>query len=311
MSNLSAFSNDLPLCQRNTYKLSRVISYYIGYAVLASIMSVVTTVLNGTFIMTMLVQKRIQKSISNRLVMILCIVDLLQGISTWPLTAANFIMFYKTDLNCFLLDLNNLLGYCLVALTWWTIFTVSLEQYIAILYPYFYMSKVTFCRLLSPMVVINILLVIINIVGKTKLKQKWIVYYRFVIPVVGVPMVLVLVYMNLKIIRCASQVASRITDTNKEEGKHIKSRAKAAKSCMIVILATIVCYCPSMWYIIYEKVRKPTPFMKNYIKDPSYISNLFSSVVDPIVYYWRLKSLRKATKDMFALVCNNHGIGHQ
>ena len=215
MSNLSAFSNDLPLCQRNTYKLSRVISYYIGYAVLASIMSVVTTVLNGTFIMTMLVQKRIQKSISNRLVMILCIVDLLQGISTWPLTAANFIMFYKTDLNCFLLDLNNLLGYCLVALTWWTIFTVSLEQYIAILYPYFYMSKVTFCRLLSPMVVINILLVIINIVGKTKLKQKWIVYYRFVIPVVGVPMVLVLVYMNLKIIRCASQVASRITDTNK------------------------------------------------------------------------------------------------
>ena len=122
---------------------------------------------------------------------------------------------------------------------------------------------------------------------------------------------MVLIYMHVRVIKCATQVAVRIKDTNREEGKMIKSRAKAAKSGLIVLTATLLCYCPNICYIIYEKLSVPTPNITTYIQYPTEILGLFSSVVDPIVYYWRLKSLRKATRDMFASLRKSRRVGQR
>ena len=290
---------------------SREKLYYLGIAMVTSMMTLVTVTLNCIFIAAMLSQKLFQKSLSNKLLMVLCMVDLLQGISSWPMLAVTFFKFYKFDMNCFLQDLNHLSGYVLSALTMGTIFIVSLEQFIAILHPYFYISNVTFCRLLGPVLMINSLVIITSIVGEITVNRTWMDYYNFIVPALGFPVMTILIYIHLKIIRCASQVAARITNTNKEEGKHIKARAKAAKSGLVVFVATLVCYCPYCCYTIYEKMNKYTPFSTNFIGYPSKIFGLFASVVDPIIYYWRLKSIRKATKDMFTSLCKNQKIGHQ
>ena len=287
-------------------------SYYFGIAILASTMTVVTIVVNCIFVATMLSQKLTQNSISNKLLLVLSSVDLLQGISIWPVAVAIAVMYSRFNTNCFLIDFNYFLGYHLVGLTIWTIFLITLEQYIAILHPYFYLSNVTFCRLLYPVVVIKVLLMITDIVGKIKLNKDWNNYYNAVVLAMWVPIMVAFVYMHAKIILCASRVAAKITNTNKGEGQKINARAKAARSGLIVLLATLVCYCPSIFYTIYKaKVGKPTPFITTFVQYPVELLVLFSSVVDPTVYYLRLKSLRRATKSMFASLCKSQSVGYE
>ena len=309
MSNVSTSNTSLSNC---TYEgLESAILFYFCMAMLGSVMTAVTIIVNCVLIATMLSQKLVHKSISNKLLVVLSIFDLLQGISTWPVAAANFVTFHRMDTNCFLLNLNYMLAHNLLTLTIWTIFIVVLEQYIAILHPYFYISNLTFCRLLIPVLVLNILLMTTYIVGRMKMNQKWNDTYNFLALAMGIPIIAAFIYMHTKITYCASQVAKRITNTNKEEGKNIKSRAKAAKSGLIVLLATSACYFPNMCYIIYEKVSRPTPSITTFAKYSTEILGLSSSVVDPLVYYWRLKSLRKASKNMFASCCKSKKVGNK
>ena len=86
------------------------------------------------------------------------------------------------------------------------------------------------------MLLANVLLIISDIM---KLDQIWINFYKvIVVYLVGV-VVIALVYMHITIIHCASRVAVQISESNKEEGKQIKTRANAAKSGLIELLATL------------------------------------------------------------------------
>ena len=308
MANISE-SDRFPIeCTRN---IPSATSLYLSIVILTGVMAVVTIVLSCTFIVTMLSQRLIQKSISNKLLVVLSMVDLMQGVSTWTLAGANFFIFYRIDINCFLWKLLILVGHRLVSLTVWTIFIITLEQYLAIIHPYFYISNVTFKRLISPMLVITSLITTINILGEMKINQTLNMYHRLALTTVGFFGITDLAYMHIKIMKCASGVAARITDTNREEGKMIKSRAKAAKSGLIVLLATFACYLPNICYVIYVKVSGgPTPSSTTFGQYLTEIIALFSSVVDPIIYYWRLKSLRKASKDMFTSLCKSQRVEH-
>ena len=288
-----------PTCNTNILLLSAR-SYYLCLAIFAAVMTAGTVILNTIFLAVIFSQKRIQKSISSKLLATLSMVDLLQGMCSWPLVTANFAIFHDFNKNCFLLDFNRLVGYRLATVTLTTILLLTLEQYIAIIHPYFFVSNVTFGRLIGPMLLANALLIVANVVVKVKLDQNWEDVYKIIVAAVTALMVMSLFYMHTKISRCASRVAVRISVTNKEEGKQIKTRSKAAKSGLVVLLATLLCYCPNICYIIYGKMSIPTPFITSYVQYPSEIFGLVSSVVDPIVYYWRLRSLRRATKDMFA-----------
>ena len=243
------------------------------------------------------------KIMSNRLLMVLSLNDLLHGILIWPLVTIRCVVTYRVEPNCITLDLLYFLAYHLGSLTMCSIFLVALEQYIAIVHPYFYLANVTFNRLVVPMLLYNSVFIAINIPLAVWYMRIWMVYTRFLFLPIMVMIVLALVYMHTKIIRCAANITAKITNTNKEEGKQIKSRAKAAKSGLIVLIATLVCYSPIICYNIYAQLTEPTPFVRTFVQTASEIISLFSSVVDPVVYYWRLKSLRKATKHMFHSIC--------
>ena len=306
MTNFSAAVPFPSPCETNKMSLSfssTTLWYYRSISILASLMTVVTIVLNSTFVATILSQKRLRTSISNKLLVILSLIDLLQGVFTWPLVAANFIIHSRVEANCLLMDLVYIIGYYVVGTTMTTIFLVTLEQYLAILHPYFYMSNVTFYRLVSPTIVSNSLVIVIDIIGLVNWNPAWMDDRKTLFVVTGIIIVITIVYMHIKIIRCASRVVAKITDTNRVEGKEIKSRAKAAKSGLMILVATLMCYCPNLCYIIYTRVRKPTSSTTTFVQLPSEIFGLFSSILDPAVCYWRLTILRKATKEMFASSC--------
>ena len=111
--------------------------------------------------------------------------------------------------------------------------------------------------------------------------------------------------MYKKINVCASKLAANINSNNKGEGRKIQSRVKAAKSSLIILAGTLVCYSPVICNNIYVKLGEQTSYSVIFISYPSQIMALFTSVVDPAVYYWRLSTLRKATRDMFSSMCKS------
>ena len=300
-------------CKTNRLVLlfsKNALSYYLCSATFSAVMTLVTILLNCMFLASVLHQKQMRKCISTKLLIVLSLNDLLQGTLLWPLNIVNFSSFYKMQPNCLIQDSLNFVGYHIAAVTMSAIFLVTLEQFIAILHPYFYIENVTFHRLVGPMLLLNSIILLINIPWAIKLIGMWMVYGKLSFLPLIFMIVIGLPYMHTKIIGCAANVAVKITATNKEEGRQIKSRAKAAKSGLVVLIATLVCYSPSIGYNIFILLSEPTPFMTTYIQTTAEILALLSSVVDPVVYYWRLKNIRTATKNMFHSICKNHNHVH-
>ena len=309
MSNTSVTSSSPSPCQTNRLVFSfseSALSYFFGLSIIAALMTLVTVILNCIFLASMVRQKQLCKSISNKLLIVLSLNDLMQGILLWPLIVVNWTNSYKMQPSCFTQDLMYFMGYHFAVVTMSTILLVALEQFIAILHPYFYIKNVTFCCLLGPMLLLNSVILIINVAWAIKLTGMWIVFGKLLFVPLFATMVVALIYMHTKIMRCAANVAAKITDTNREEGKQIKTRAKAAKSGLVVLIATLVCYSPFICYTIVVQFRERTPFMTTFIQNTTEILGLLSSLVDPVVYYWRLKSIRKATKQMFHSICKKH-----
>ena len=284
---------------------SNALFYYLGISILASLMTLVTILLNCTFLASMLHQKQMRKSISNKLLMALSLNDLLQGTLVWPLIAVASALHHRAQPSCITLDLIYFLAYHLGLMNMTIIFLVALEQYIAILHPYFYVANVTFYRLVVPMLLWTSIIIVTNISLAVWSIKIWMFYTKLLFLPLMVMTVAALVYMHTRIIICAAKIASKITGTNREEGKQIKSRAKAAKSGLIVLIATLLCYSSIISYNIYTQLREPTPFATTFVQTSAETAALFTSVVDPAVYYWRLKSLRNAAKAMFQSMCKN------
>ena len=279
------------------------LSLFLSLTSLACLMAVITIALNCIFLATILSQKRVQKSIANKLLMTLSFVDLLIGVLVWPLASTINFKNYSIDVNCDLVDVTLFLGYHFGILTLSAIFIVALEQYLAILHPYFYISKVTYFRLIWPIIVFNIIVLLTSIVVKIRIRVIWMHFVEILLLPIAVLIIVSLVYMYKKIIECALRVAANINSINREEGRKIKSRAKASKSSLIILIGTLVCYSPIICYNTYTKIGKQTPYNLIFFGYPSQIIAIFTSVVDPVVYYWRLSALRKATRDMFILMC--------
>ena len=280
------------------------LSLYLSHATLACLMVVITITLNSTFLATMLFQKTGQRSISNKLLMTLSVIDLLIGALVWPLVAAFSFKIYSIDVSsCDFINATIFLGYQFSMLTLCVIFLVALDQYLAILHPYSYISKVTYPRFIWPMIGINSLLLLFSIIVKIKFQKIWINSVQIVFLPIAMVIVASLIYVYRKVVVCVSRITKDINSTNKEEGRQIKSRAKAAKSSLIILIGTLICYLPVICYNIYVRVRGQTSYGVTFIGYPSQIMGLFTSVIDPAVYYWRLSTLRKATKNMFSSIC--------
>ena len=280
-------------------------TFYFFLFVVRILMTALTIILNITFLAALVHHKKTRQKTSSKFLMFLSTIDLLQGVTCWPIVTYISISWYNITLECFWSDMANSVGYGLGLATVSAIFLIALDQYLAILHPFFYVGKVTACRLLWPTVLLNVGLCAVNIVGRFKVLEVWFIY-RYLVIALTLVVIVAMICIYIKIMQFASMTVTRITVLNRDEGRQTQSRARAIKSTFIVLIATMSCYAPFMSYTIYENLKTPTSFSKTFIRIPLEMLTLSSSVLDPIIYYCRLKSLRIATRAMVYSVCRNH-----
>ena len=269
--------------------------FYLCSLVTRLLITITTIIFNFMFIAALLTDKHLKNNISKKLMMILSVIDLLQGFLCWPIAIYLNTGWLYLERNCLLSKILYSLGYILSFATITVVFLIALDQYLAIVHPFFYISQVTLRRLLVPWIPIHLALCVFNFIGRFMSLKVWHLY-RYVIAVMIFAIMLVLAYVHLGTIKQASIATKKINKTNKEEAKQIKLRAQASRSTLIVFLATVLCYLPLITYNAYESVGKRTSFSKTFLKLPAEMITLSTSVIDPIVYFCRLRCLRIAAK---------------
>ena len=279
--------------------------FYVFLTGVRILMTASTIILNLVFLATLVHHKKTRQKTSSKFLMFLSTIDLLQGATCWPIVTYISISWYNSKQECFWGNMANSVGYGVGFATVSAIFLIALDQYLAILHPFLYVSKVTACRLLWPTVLLNVGLYVINVVGRFKVVEVWVIY-RYLLIALTLLIIMAMICIYARIMQFASMTVTRIVTLNRDEGRQTKTRARAIKSTFIVLVATISCYTPFMAYTVYENLKIPTSFSKTFIRLPFEMLAMSSSVVDPIIYYCRLRSLRIATRAMMYSICRSH-----
>ena len=103
-------------------------------------------------------------------------------------------------------------------------------------------------------------------------------------------------YFYACILLKARQVRSQISSYNKREGNSIKNRAKAAWTSLIILFTFLICYRPVTAYLVFEIVtgNNVTTWSETYLELSANIIAMSNTLMNPLVYYWRMHFAREA-----------------
>ena len=276
--------------------------YYFCLAGVCSVIAIFAITLNTIFLVTVLHKKSLW-TLSNQLLTLLALIDLIQGLSICPLTLYVAVRLTRVKPACWLMKLLPFLGHSLEFASLSVIFIIAIEQYIAILHPYFHAESVTTGRLIYPATGLNVVVLVISGLARFKVQMCWIICKSLRATIKAILLILI-IYMYIMISHTAGKTARKITETNLGEGRRIVCRARAMKTSLIVLLSAIICHCPIMAYNVYEHLdNDATLSYKTYAMLSTHTIGTLNSVLDPLVYFWRMKSLRKAMGETLFLNC--------
>ena len=173
---------------------------------------------------------------------------------------------------------------------------LSIERYIAMKYSLRYSSLVTTPRLTIVVFcswIISVIPVIFHPIPATLLFAKWFIY------VTVMPAILIIVYCHTTVYFVSRQHMNRIkTEQLPSEGKtKFLEERKAFKTTSIIIALVFLSYVPTLTYGI----------LKDILRDIVLSCVFLNSLLNPFVYCWRKKDLRKVIMELLNIRQNGRG----
>ena len=199
--------------------------------------------------------------------------------------------------------------YIFVLLSLFNIVSVSIDRYVAVFHPFWYHAKAT-CK---THLMVAIAVYAIGIISSIPLAiifmtNRRIVSYMY-IALMGLSLATTS-YCNLKIFSLLKthtrQVTVSTNSANHETSGHFEVRRvqEKNKAATIAIITALffLCYTPFTVHLAITDLDKTTYTSSEFLR--SYWTNVFvllNSMLNPIVYYVRVRSVRNAFK---AMICN-------
>ena len=280
---------------------------------LGVIFTIASVTANGIFLLTCAAKRNI-RDFRMKLLMALSFVDLLQGIFVWGSTLYIFIRDYRDEMVIRHYKdesykagetLHIISGYALTFSSVTMLFVIGFEQYFAILYPYKHQRCVNAKIMLIPVLLLN---VVLSMTGGIIFTMT--IYWNMFVNIVhGILLLsfLTTVYFYIKVWQVSKRVQSEITSQNREEGLRIKKESKAAKTSCLVLITFVICYIPMvLLHVLYLFDNIITASNQFYYVWVSGMFAMSKSTWNPLIFYWRLKAVQKATKQFIRGMCGNH-----
>ncbi|XP_066915696.1 melatonin receptor type 1B-B-like [Clytia hemisphaerica] len=256
--------------------------------------SILAITFNLLFLIAMK-RNRLLHKLSNYLLVCMSIFDLTGGLTVLPAGATILIgRGYYTKF-CQLEQYTQSVGYTLVSMSFITIFTITLEQYIAICYPFFHQNNVKFRKLLVPMTTSWTLMAIACIICWHN-SASWI-YFQSIAGLIIIVTYITVVFCYTRLYLIATKMRRKITigSRNSQENHRPTRRHtnKAIITSFSIIFAFSISYIPISIFSLKKMISKVTHFEQTVVYEWVQLIALYSSVVSPLVYYWRLREVRR------------------
>ena len=293
--NSSKYEKDIFECHGALYSNKGI--YRVNNIVLAicySLESVAGVVLN---VMVLLAMKRNKKLhvLSNYLLMALSIEDLLAGLGIAPSLVILLSLRARSRPACVLLNAATLLGYSIATVSFFTIIGVTMEQFLAVAYPFFHERKITLHKIIWP-VIFTWLLVTVFLVLAWYSSDSWAAY----IGTLG--FIIFISYMVM--VCCYVKIFHVVRSTKKRMGsrdymRQMKQRNKTARTAGAIICGFTICYIPFCMVALWRMIFGTSLFVRNFILEWTQLICLANICVNPIVYCWRLTGVKKELRKIF------------
>ena len=281
------------------------------HLVMVPIVAMLTVVTNGVFIIT-LIKKKSLHTPSNILLGALALSDVLVAVVAEPLWMVNLSFTSIGEESTTFESVNNSLVTFQVALSFFYIATISLDRHMAVFYPFWYHAHAT-CK---SHIIIAIAVIVLSIILKTPLTviariELTIASYIFIAKMFIA--IIIACYCNWKIFGLIQKQmreinAAQTTTTRAEVRSSVCRRMHEKNKAVIVIIiamSLILCYMPFMIVIFMQGIGKTLSASDARLSlHWTVFLVLLNSLVNPIVYYARMKSFRKAAKE---LICKRRG----
>ena len=110
-------------------------------------------------------------------------------------------------------------------------------------------------------------------------------------------LLLLIIYLYANVISIARKTQRRIGNVV-NRSTIVKSNTRAIKTSFLVLVTFLVCYIPITIHSFYVTFHTNTPYLRSYVIIIVELIAMSCSMLDPFVYFWRLKILRKATRKL-------------
>ena len=288
----------------NAVEISRIILLAI-----VPILMVLTILANSAYIIT-LWKKSALHTPSNMLLGALAMSDVLVAIVGEPLWMVK--IFYTTNGRWFQTASQKAMVstmYFFILLSFFNIVSVSIDRYVAVFHPFWYHAKAT-CKthLMVAFAVYVVSIIAFTPLAIIAMKRANIVSYIY-IALMGLSLIITS-YCNMKIftlIKTNTRQVTAITNSgNHHTSGHFEVRQKLEKNkAVIIAIITVlffICYTPFTVYVAITDLNKPTPTNSEILAHYyTTIFVVFNSMINPTVYYARVRSVRNAFKEV---ICN-------
>ena len=299
------------------YPTNLGINHYEALIITVIVIGLMVVVSNGVFLFVVLKTRTLQ-TMHNMLLISLSINDFLTGVTVMPLFASTLVFLLHKEFHCDVFWAWAQSFYSVVIISFGTIVLVSFEKYLAIMHTFYFQRVITKRKIiLFALIAWTIGIALPPITYAIGLPYPHIHQWFWLFwSYLGCLFYFAVVYCHARMfkevmrVRRAIRAQSRWTEQHLEHNHHrvIRRHSKVAMTTAIVISALTVCYMPHyLLYIFSAPIHKSGLSGKSLLllELITYIVILFNSVLNPIVYYIRMSSVRLAFKRIFSARSNS------
>lgn len=271
-------------------------AYFINYVTICAVnilQEFSTVFLNALTVLAYWRSSQLQNKTSFFFVMLLSLNDLAIGIICNTTFCIILVRCAFGHNNCVLVSLFVTSSFCLVSMSFGTLFLLNTERYLSIIHPIFHRNKATKRRLFKVTVVVWFCIAMQYCIYIADAHLGRIVTGCTIYTCLAI---MIFMYANICFRSRGTAVGPACTSNKADKSRREFSRKfKEAKSCLIVVSCTFLCFLPMGVVAFYEK----TTFVKMVLWYWSGTLMLTGSTLNSVVFFWRNPILRNEAKKIF------------
>ena len=254
--------------------------------------------LNITVIITFWRSSQLRKQLCYFMILVLSCFDLAVVAISHPLQIYSLILYYQVKNNEIqerirhntILVLNGLSAQALLLLT--------IERYLAILYPFFHQQSVTRRKLVLGICILLIFLkgIIVLCILKDKISNMVALIYLLI-------SLSLLTYLNYKMFLVAkSKRTNQVDSSPTHQGQRFRIWSRKFTTCPFAVICYFVCSCPTLVFLILHLTSSKVNFLDReaiqfYLWSTTFF--LMNSTLNCLIFFWRNSVLRREAMTMF------------